>query len=44
MKKASIVLAVCLLIALVLGSCSGSKKCPAYSHNVIIEKAEAIVS
>jgi PBP1b-binding outer membrane lipoprotein LpoB len=43
MKKASIVLAICLLIALVLGSCSGSKKCPAYSQNIQIEKAEVIV-
>lgn len=43
MKKASIVLAVCLAIAMVLGSCSGSKKCPAYSQNVKIEK-KAIIS
>ena len=33
MKKASIVLAVCFAVALVMGSCSGSKKCPAYSQN-----------
>jgi hypothetical protein len=37
MKKASIVVAVCLLMAVVLGSCSGSKKCPAYSQNIKIE-------
>jgi len=35
MKKASVVLAICLVIALVLGSCSGSKKCPAYSQNTL---------
>ncbi len=42
MKKASIVLAVCLVIAIVLGSCSGSKKCPAYSQNIKIENKATI--
>jgi PBP1b-binding outer membrane lipoprotein LpoB len=43
MKKASIVLAVCIVIAMVLGSCSGSKKCPAYTQNIKVEN-KAIVS
>jgi len=33
MKKGSVVLAICLITALLVGSCSGSKKCPAYSKN-----------
>jgi hypothetical protein len=35
MKKASLVLLVCVVIALVVSSCAGNKKCPAYSQNNI---------
>lgn len=34
MKKSFIVLTVCVLMIMVLGSCGANKKCPAYSqHN-----------
>jgi len=33
MKRFFIVLIVCTLMAIVLGSCQGNKKCPAYSQN-----------
>jgi uncharacterized lipoprotein YmbA len=31
MKKICIILTVCMLMVLVLGSCGANKKCPAYS-------------
>jgi hypothetical protein len=33
MKRIVIILAVCAVMAVVVASCQGSKKCPAYSQN-----------
>jgi hypothetical protein len=33
MKRIVIVFAICAVMAVVVASCQGSKKCPAYSQN-----------
>jgi hypothetical protein len=40
MKRIVIALTVCALFALVMTSCSGSKKCPAYSQNNTTQHTE----
>jgi uncharacterized alpha/beta hydrolase family protein len=32
MKRYFVVLIICVVVAIVLGSCQGGKKCPAYSQ------------